>query len=104
MIARTWRGWTSASDADTYYRYLLETGVRSYRSTPGNLGVHVLRRREGDRTEFLLVTFWATEQAIRVFAGDAPERAVFYPEDERYLVEFDRRVYHYEVLPTDAPE
>ncbi len=104
MIARTWRGWTVAADAEAYHRYLLETGVRAYRNTSGNLGVHVLRRREGDRTEFLLVTFWATEQAIRAFAGDEPQRAVFYAEDERYLVEFDRHVHHYEVLPAGTLE
>jgi heme-degrading monooxygenase HmoA len=98
MIARTWRGATRARDADTYLEYLHATGLRGYRETPGNQGVLALRRVEGDRAEFLLVTFWESREAIRRFAGDNPERAVFYPEDDRFLVERGERVDHYEVV------
>lgn len=98
MIARTWRGATRASDAGAYLRYLRNTGFKEYRETPGNLGVLGLRRVADGRAEFLLVTLWATEDAIRNFAGDDPERAVFYPEDERFLVEADRSVTHYEIV------
>lgn len=38
MIARVWRGWTAASDADRYLDYLEETGLREYRATAGNRG------------------------------------------------------------------
>lgn len=34
---------------------------------------------------------------IRAFAGDDVNTAVYYPEDERYLVERDLTVAHYEV-------
>lgn len=97
MIARTWRGATRAADAEAYLRYLHETGFREYRESPGNLGVLGLRRVDGERAEFLLVTLWETEEAIRRFAGDDMERAVFYPEDERFLVEADPTASHYEV-------
>ena len=102
MIARIWRGWTRAADADRYHQYLLETGVSEYRNTPGNLEVHVLRRIEGERAEFLIVTFWESMDGVRAFAGDQPERAVFYPEDEHYLVETDLEVRHYEVVPGES--
>jgi hypothetical protein len=36
--------------------------------------------------------------AVRQFAGEDPEAAVFYPEDDRYLVERDLRSNHFEVL------
>jgi len=98
MIARTWRGATRAEDADRYLEYLHATGFPGYRETEGNRGVLALRRVEGDRAEFLLVTFWDSEQAIRRFAGDDPGRAVFYPEDDRFLVERGERVHHYEVV------
>lgn len=97
MIARTWRGATRAADAEAYLRYLRDTGFREYRETPGNFGVLGLRRVADGRAEFLLVTLWETEEAIRDFAGDDPEQAVFYPEDERFLVEADRTVSHYEI-------
>jgi heme-degrading monooxygenase HmoA len=98
MIARTWRGAVRAADADRYLEYLEATGLPGYRDTPGNHGVLALRRIIGDRAEFLLVTLWDSEEAIRRFAGDDPGRAVFYPEDDRFLVDRDERVHHYEVV------
>ena len=98
MIARTWAGATRAADADAYLDYLHATGFAEYRSTPGNRGVLALRRLAGERAEFLLLTLWDSEEAIRGFAGEDVERAVFYPEDERYLIARDERVRHYEVV------
>ena len=97
MIARTWRGVTTAADASAYLEFLDRTGVADCRATPGNLGVYVLERRMGDRTEFLFVSLWADEESIRGFAGDEPERARFYPEDDRFLVDRDWHVTHYTV-------
>ena len=98
MIARTWAGATRAADADAYLDYLHATGFPEYQATPGNRGVLALRRVAGDRAEFLLLTLWDSEEAIRRFAGDDIGRAVFYPEDERFLIERDERVQHYEVV------
>lgn len=101
MIARTWHGAVRLADGDRYYRYIAETGLPGYRETPGNLGVYVLRRTEGDVAHFLLVTLWESWDAIRSFAGSDPERAKYYPEDERFLLELEPNVTHYEVL--EAP-
>jgi heme-degrading monooxygenase HmoA len=98
MMARTWRGATRAEDADAYVEYLEKTGFSEYRATPGNRGVLGLRRVVGGKAEFLLVTLWESEEAIRRFAGEDIERAVFYPEDDRFLVERDEHVNHFEVV------
>jgi heme-degrading monooxygenase HmoA len=98
MIARTWKGATKAEDADAYVDYLEKTGFREYRATPGNLGVLGLRRLAEGRAEFLLVTLWESEEAVRRFAGDDPARAVFYPEDDRFLVARDEHVDHFDVI------
>ena len=98
MMARTWRGATRAEDADAYLEYLEKTGFSEYRATPGNRGVLGLRRVTGDRAEFLLVTLWDSEEAIRKFAGEDIERAVFYPEDDRFLIEREEHVNHFEVV------
>lgn len=105
MIARTWRGAVRAKDDDAYLEYLHETGFPEYGATPGNLGVLALRRRVGDKVEFLLLTLWESEQAIEQFAGKDITKAVFYPEDDRFLVERGERVDHYEVVfrSTDQP-
>jgi heme-degrading monooxygenase HmoA len=55
----------------------------------------MLRRDLGELTEFLTVTLWESLDAVRAFAGDDYETAVFYPEDERFLVERDERCTYY---------
>ncbi|MCY1044278.1 alpha/beta hydrolase [Corallococcus sp. bb12-1] len=97
MLARTWRGVTKAEDADAYLTYLHQTGLTHYRRTPGNLAAYCLRKVEDDRAEFLLVTLWESMDAVKRFAGDSPERAIFFPEDDRYLIDRDVHVTHYEV-------
>jgi heme-degrading monooxygenase HmoA len=98
MIARTWRGATKTEDAEAYLEYLHKTGFGEYRATPGNLGVLGLRRVVDGRAELLLVTLWESEEAVRRFAGDDIDRAVFYPEDERFLIEKDDHVTHFDVV------
>ena len=98
MIARTWHGMVRAADADAYHAYLLKTGLSDYRTTPGNQGLHVLRRIEGDVAHFLLLTLWESWEAIRAFAGNDVERARYYPEDDNWLLEKEPFVTHYEVL------
>jgi len=98
MIARTWHGITEASRADEYLDYLNKTGVPEYRATQGNLGVYVLRRIEGNKAHFLLLTLWESEEAIKRFAGSNMEKAKYYPEDEQFLLELEPTVTHYEVL------
>ncbi len=98
MVVRQWRGWTSAADAERYVDYLNETGVRELAATPGNRGVQVWRRTEGERAEFVVVSLWDSREAIRAFAGGEIETARFFPEDERYLVERELTCTHYDVV------
>lgn len=65
MVARTWRGWTSIDDADAYADYIRETGLADHRDTPGNCGAWILRRSVDDRTEFVTLSFWDSEDSIR---------------------------------------
>jgi heme-degrading monooxygenase HmoA len=98
MICRTWRGWTSKANADAYVAYLLQTGIKEYRQTAGNRAAYILRRDEAERTEFVTLTFWDSLEAVRAFAGPEVERAVFYPEDDRFLVDREDTATHYEVI------
>jgi heme-degrading monooxygenase HmoA len=103
MIARIWRGITLAEKADAYVDYLNETGLRDYAKTPGNSGVTVLRRLQGDHCEIVLISLWDSMAAVRAFAGENPERSVYYPEDEHYLLEMEPLVRHYEVADQIMP-
>ena len=97
MIARIWRGATRAEDADAYAEYIRATGIAGYAATPGNLGAYLLYRVDGSRAEVLTLSLWESMESVRGFAGDDPERAVFYPDDDRFLVERDMTVRHYVV-------
>lgn len=101
MIARIWRGVVRAQDATTYANYVQETGIAGYKKTPGNCGAWLISRVEGDRAEIIALSFWKSRQAIEGFAGEDIETAVFYPEDDKYLIERDRTVRHYEVAGTE---
>jgi heme-degrading monooxygenase HmoA len=98
MMARVWRGAVAFADGDAYAQYMRDTGIIGYAETRGNRGVWMLRRTVEDKEEFVMFTLWDSLVAIKGFAGENPERAVFYPEDDRYLIERDDFVSHFEVV------
>jgi heme-degrading monooxygenase HmoA len=102
VIARIWRGWTRTEDADAYVEYLQQTGIPAYRATAGNRAAYILRRTEGERTEFVTLTLWRSLEAISAFAGADVEQAVFCPEDDRFLVDRETRVTHFEVIEPEG--
>jgi aminoglycoside 6'-N-acetyltransferase len=102
VIARIWTGAVRKEDGDAYAEYMRETGVAGYARTPGNGGIWMLRRDVDDRTEFVMLTLWDSLDAVKAFAGEDYGTAVFYPEDERFLVERDLRANHFEVDTYEA--
>jgi heme-degrading monooxygenase HmoA len=74
-----------------------DTGIAGYATTEGNRGVWMLRRDIDDKTEFVMFTLWDSMDAVKAFAGERPEVAVFDPDDERYLIERGEIVSHFEV-------
>lgn len=99
MIARIWHGKTTTQKADAYFKeYFLETGLAGYQATEGNRGVLVLRRDQGGEADFLMLTLWESEDAIRKFAGDDIDRARYYPHDTEYFDVLEPNVAHYAVL------
>ena len=109
VIARIWRGAVRRSDGDAYADYIKATGFDEYKRTPGNRGAWMLRRDVGELTEFVMFTLWDSIESVREFAGRDAETAVFYAEDDRFLVERDLRSRHFEVQthlpdPLGGPE
>jgi heme-degrading monooxygenase HmoA len=96
-VIRLWRGAVARERADEYVAYLHETGLRDYAATPGNRGALLLRRDEGDLTRITTLSVWDGLDDVRAFAGEHVERARFYPEDDRFLVEREETVEHWTV-------
>lgn len=98
MIFRTWHGCTRASDADAYETFLQERAAPDYRSVDGLINLYFTRRDDGDVSHFLLATIWRDEHAVRAFAGDDATRAKYYPEDDRFLLEKEKRALNHRVF------
>jgi len=97
-ITRIWHGITQAEHAEEYLKYIADTGVLDYRNIRGNLSAKILRRIDGNICHFLTVTEWDSIESIKQFAGEAYEKARYYKEDEKYLLEFEENVTHYETF------
>jgi heme-degrading monooxygenase HmoA len=104
LVARIWKGVVRTQDGDAYADYMQQTGIAEYASIPGNRGIWMLRRDTDEHTEFLMFTLWDSFEAVKAFAGEEYETAVFYPEDERFLISRDPKTTHYrvetEILPS----
>jgi heme-degrading monooxygenase HmoA len=96
MITRIWHGRTTAAKSDAYLNLMRTVAIPDYRSVPGNKGAYALRRIEGDTAHFLMLTFWESEDAVRVFAGDDISVAKYYDFDKRFLLELESSSTHYE--------
>jgi antibiotic biosynthesis monooxygenase (ABM) superfamily enzyme len=97
VIARVWRGATLAENGATYAAYLEETGMRNAREIPGARGTLVLRRERSGYAEFETILLFDSLEDVKAFAGDDLDLAVFFAQDDEYLVERDLEVRHYEV-------
>lgn len=100
VVAREWKGRVAPARAEEYYRYLLD-GVKKIRSTPGSLGVQIMRRDEADAVAFTVVSYWESRKAIEAFAGQDIEKPHHLPRDREFLLELPTRVLHYDVTYTD---
>ena len=98
MIVRMWHGRVPASKADAYRNFVNARAIPDYQSVEGNISVHILERNEGDVTHFITLTFWKDMESIKGFAGDDVEAAKYYPEDKDFLLEYEPKVVHYEVV------
>ena len=97
MIARMWHGSTRPADADRYVAHLRHTVIPELSSIAGYRGIQVLRRVQGERVEFLVMTLWESMDAIRGFAGQDIDVAVVTREAQALLSDYDRHAAHYEV-------
>jgi len=103
MIARHWRGWTRQENADGYENFLKENVLPGLKAVEGYRGGYVLRQDGGDETEFLVVNFFESLQAVIRFAGPDYSLPVFEPEAKALLSRIENFAAHYEVRVCTVP-
>ena len=74
------------------------TIVPELASIHGYEGATLLQREQNGAVEVTVITWWASLDAIRAFAGEAIENAVVHDSAARMLVDFDRGVEHHQVV------
>ena len=103
-ILRRWASRIRTEDRAAYTHYVRRTGAADYGACEGNLGFQMLLRDLGDGTsEVVTLSWWTSIEAIKAFAGERWERARYYPEDDRFLLEQPEAVEHCEVVMGGVP-
>jgi heme-degrading monooxygenase HmoA len=97
MIAREWKCRVPEVCYGDFIKYLHETGIKDTSNTPGFLGAQIFRRQVYDKIEITLITFWDNIESIQSFAGEDISMARLYPEDEKFRLDPDLTVQHYDV-------
>jgi antibiotic biosynthesis monooxygenase (ABM) superfamily enzyme len=98
LISRHWRGLAHPQRARDYINHLRAETFPTLRKTPGFVDASILFRRLGSGVEFLIVTRWESIDAVARFAGADLEAAVVPAEVAEMMIEYDRRVRHFEVV------
>ena len=94
-----WRGTAAGDGAERYRNHVMGVVLPALGSFDGYRGGYVLRREiTAGIVEFVVITLWDSMDAVRAFAGPAPEVAVVEPQAHESLLEHDTHVTHFDVL------
>ncbi len=96
VVARIWRGRTTASRADEYADYLYEHGIKPLAEKA--LGVQMLREDRANETEFVTISYWESVEAMARFAGNDPRRIHHLERDAEFLIELPSGVQILEIV------
>jgi heme-degrading monooxygenase HmoA len=98
VISRQWRGLAHPNRAQDYVKHLRSETFPVLQKIPGFVNASILSRPFGAGIEFVIVTSWDSMDAIAKFAGSDPEAAVVPAKAAAMMIEYDRRVRHFEVI------
>jgi heme-degrading monooxygenase HmoA len=101
-VARVWHGRTPAAKADEYARYMYERDFPKMRALAGNLGIQMLRRDEGAETDFIVISYWTSREAIQAWAGADIDQARYDDTERAFLIELEPTVRHYDIRVADG--
>jgi heme-degrading monooxygenase HmoA len=84
--------------AQDYVKHLRSETFPALQKIPGFVNASILSRPFGAGIEFVILTSWDSMDAIAGFAGSDPEAAVVPAKVVAMMIEYDRRVRHFEVI------
>jgi len=88
----------ATQNAEVYSQYLEEQGIQKLASIPGNRGAEMWSRTNGDRVEFVVVSYWDSKEGIQYFTGPEWEKVKPLPDDPKYRVGPPATVAHHEIV------
>jgi uncharacterized protein YciI/heme-degrading monooxygenase HmoA len=98
LILRMWKARSTAGKSDQYSQHATTRVFPALGAIKGHRGAYLLQRPVDGEIELVVLTFWESMEAIRVFAGAEPEKAVVEAEARAILTSFDQSVMHFEVV------
>lgn len=99
-VARLWHGKTPNKKADEYTAYISEA-LPKFRAISGNLGYQLMRETIGDETHFVVISYWASRDAIKAYAGDDIRKTRSLPRDPELLIDLEPTVMNYDLVRAD---
>jgi len=104
VIVRAWSARTTPAQAPAYAEHLRGHVLPQLHQLAGYQGALLLNRPASEeQVEILVLTCWASLDAIHAFAGADIETAVVADEAAAVLTTFDDRVRHYDIVLEDHP-
>lgn len=99
-IARLWHGRVPNEKADAYADYLADA-ITKFRAINGNLGYQMMRETIGAETHFVVISYWASRDAIKAYAGEDIRKTRPAPRDPEFLIEPELTVMNYDLAAAD---
>jgi heme-degrading monooxygenase HmoA len=100
-VARVWRGATLPKNAEHYGAYLYEYGVRKLESL-GARGVQMFREDQAERSEFMVISYWDSMEAMVSWAGSDPSAIRHLERDQELLIALPDKVQILEVWSSNS--
>lgn len=101
MIVRTWTARTTLDRESSYLEKVKAIVLPHLQAVNGYLGSQFLRRRDGDRIDIIVLTYWGSMEAAKLLSGDKTDHIYLPPEIEATLEDYDDHALHFDVLVDD---
>jgi heme-degrading monooxygenase HmoA len=102
MIARMWSARATPQNWPAYEEHFTKNVLPELRGVDGYVSSNLLKRDAGREIEITVITFWRSLETIDAFAQPDREAAVVAPNAAALLLDFDRRVRHYDLAHSDS--